>query len=134
VSDLIEKGAALLRAATLQRREAEKALATATGDVGSVVLAAVESLETLADSIAALDVPEALRPTLRITEQAAWERLTAAGVELDGAPGEDVDLARHRVVKERGGRDVVQDVLARGVTFRGRRIRVAMVTTRRREG
>lgn len=135
--DLREKAASVLRAAAHERREAERALTACTSDLDALATASVESLETLADTVEAFlpQMPDVVRPPLEVSLRAAWERLQAAGIQRDGAVGEAVDLTRHRVVKAMGGdngREVVHGVLAAGITFKGRRIREAVVSTTRK--
>ena len=130
---LREKAAEILRAAVRETREAERALSACSADQGALALASVESLETLADTVTAFlpQMPEALRSSLQLAIRASWERLQAAGLERDGAVGEPVDLARHRVIKTAAGasaRQVVASVLATGILFKGRRVRVATVS------
>lgn len=130
---LREKAAEILRAAVRETREAERALLVCSADQGALALASVESLEALADTVTALlpQMPEAVRSPLELAMRAAWERLQTAGVERDGAVGEPIDLERHRVIKVssgRSGRQVVASVIAAGVLFKGRRVRVATVS------
>jgi hypothetical protein len=136
--ELREKAAGMLRAAVHEAREAERALSVCSAEQGALVLASVESLETLADTVTAFlpQMPEGLRAPLELAIRASWERLQAAGVERDGVVGEPIDLGRHRVIKPSGGvggQEVVASVLAAGITFRGRRIRVAAVSATHRE-
>ena len=138
--ELREKAAEMLRAAVHEAREAERALSVCAAEQGALVLASVESLETLADTVTAFlpQMPDALRAPLELAIRASWERLQAAGVQRDGVVGEPVDLGRHRVIKSSGGGvggpEIVACVLASGITFKGRRIRVAAVSASRGEG
>jgi molecular chaperone GrpE (heat shock protein) len=62
--------------------------------------------------------------------EAARQRLEQAGIRLDGAPGEPLDLARHRVVKSRRaavGQPTVRTVIRSGVTVGDVRVRPAEV-------
>jgi molecular chaperone GrpE (heat shock protein) len=137
--ELREKAAAVLRAAAREAREAERALGVCASDLGQLALASAESLETLADTVTALlpQMPEAHKAALEVAARASWERLQTAGLARDGVVGEPIDLQRHRVVKSLGGvasgREVVAGVLAAGLTFRGRRIREAVVSAIRQE-
>jgi molecular chaperone GrpE (heat shock protein) len=127
------RAAEVLRAAAHGRRDAERALVQSEGDGARVALAAVEGLETLSETVAGVreDLPAGLRDVLDLAARASWERLEAAGIRLDGQAGEEVDLARHRVVKTvaAAGRPAgtVASVVTPGVTFQGRRVRDAVV-------
>ena len=131
---LREKAALVLKAAVRETRDAERARSACEADLGALALASTESLETLAETVTAFlpQMPEALRASLEVAIRASWERLQKAGVERDGAVGEPIDLERHRVVKSVGaetrGHEVVVSVLAAGITFKGRRIREAVVS------
>jgi molecular chaperone GrpE (heat shock protein) len=127
------RAAEVLRVAAHGRRDAERALQESETDAARVVLAAVEGLETLSETVAGVrgDLPPGLREVLDLAARASWERLEAAGIRLDGQAGESVDLSRHRVVKTVAapGREAgtVASVVTPGVTFRGRRMRDAVV-------
>ena len=133
--DVIEQvrshAAEALKAEAHAHRDAERALAECTGELSRLALAAVEGLETLSDALSGLqgELPEALRSTLEVSTRAAWERLEAAGLQLDGRIGETLDLTRHRVLKAvaGGAPGTVAAVVTPGVTFQGRRIREAVV-------
>src|SRR5688572_15370283 len=101
IEQLRVRAAEVLRSAAADRREGERALQRCTSDLRRVVLAAVEGLETLADALEGLqaELPPDVRELVRISSQASWERLEAAGIVLDGRQGEPLDLARHRVLK-----------------------------------
>jgi molecular chaperone GrpE (heat shock protein) len=123
----------VVRALAADRRASARDKAAADDDLARVVRSAVEALEAVAETTAALLplVPEAARGALELAARGAWERLESAGIERDGAVGEALDLARHRVVRARpaGGAapGTVVDVLAPGIVFRGRRVREAAV-------
>ena len=129
---LRDRAAEVLRAASAERREAQRAQQQAAGDLSRVVLAAVEGLEALTDALDGVqnELPPALRDLLGLSASAAWERLEGAGVTLDGRVGEPVDLTRHRVAKTvpgEGAPGSVAAVVTPGVTFNGRRVRDALV-------
>jgi len=125
-----------LRAVARERRDAALALGAAGKDAARVVVAAVEAVEVLEETLAGclerLD-PDA-RAAVRAALGAAWEGLEAAGVVRDGTVGEPVDLGRHRVVEARGGGVRVVEVVAPGVVFRGTRVRAAAVVAGAEEG
>jgi len=131
--ELRARAAEVLRSAADQRRAAERALQQRTDDLARVALAAVEGLETLTDALDGVrdEMPQGVRDLLRLSARAAWERLGAAGIALDGAVGEKVDLARHRVVKtvppEAGAPGTVASVVTPGLTLGGTRLREALV-------
>jgi molecular chaperone GrpE (heat shock protein) len=76
-------------------------------------------------------LPDEPADALRAGLNGAWERLEQTGVERDGAAGEALDTARHKVVKRRASEGVsagrVLQVLSPGVLFRGTRVRDAAV-------
>jgi len=122
----------VLRAASAERRAAERARDQSKGDLTRVLRATVEGLEALTDAIEGVqaDLPAGVRDVLRLSARAAWERLQGAGVALDGAVGEPLDLARHRVTRTVAGSGrpgTVAALIAPGVTFEGTRIREAVV-------
>ena len=125
------RAAEVLRAASAGRRESERARQQSSGDLARVALAAVEGLESLTDALDGLadELPAGARELVRISARAAWERLEAAGIVLDGRVGEPVDLTRHRVMKTiaQGVPGRVASVITPGVTFAGARVREAVV-------
>jgi molecular chaperone GrpE (heat shock protein) len=125
------RAAEVLKAASRSHREAARALAECAGDLSRMALAAVEGLETLSDAVSGLqgELPGPLQSALDLSARAAWERLEAAGIQLDGRIGEKIDLGRHRVLKTVAGRapGTVASVVTPGVTFQGKRIREAAV-------
>jgi ABC-type transporter Mla subunit MlaD len=133
MQELRERAAEVLRAATAERREAEKVQRQAQADLAGVALAAVEALETLADALDGVqdELPAGVRDLVRLSTRAAWERLEAAGIVLDGRAGEPLDLGRHRVLKTVPGAlpGTVAAVIAPGVRFAGTRVRDAVVTS-----
>lgn len=130
----------VLREAVSARRDAARSHDDARADLLRLAGAAAEGLEALAGSLAdELDaLPEPARATLEVATRGAWETLAAAGVELDGAVGESLDLERHRVVKRLGGAgsgpEVVAEVVLPGVLFKGTRVREAAVVAGRAGG
>lgn len=131
IDEVRARAAEVLRAASARRRDSERARQQSSSDLARVALAAVEGLETLTDALEGLqgELPEGARELVRISARAAWERLEAAGVVLDGRVGEPLDLARHRVMKTvaQGAPGTVAAVIAPGVTFAGARVRDAVV-------
>ena len=131
IEELRVRAAEVLRAASSSRRDSERAQLQSSSDLTRVALAAVESLEALTDALDGLqaELPAAVRETVRLSSRAAWERLEAAGIVLDGRVGEPVDLARHRVMKTvaKGTPGTVAAVVTPGVTFAGARVRDAVV-------
>jgi molecular chaperone GrpE (heat shock protein) len=131
MEEVRQRAAEVLRAASRAHREAERALDACTSDLSQMALAAVEGLEALSEAVVAVqgDLPESVRAVLDLSARAAWERLEAAGIRLDGRVGEPVDLARHRVVKTVAGRapGTVASVVTPGVILHGRRLRDAVV-------
>jgi hypothetical protein len=103
-----------------------------------VVLAAVEGIEALADLVLALGetLPGESARALRTAAEGAWERLELAGVVRDGAEGEALDVARHKVVKRRASDSVppntVVQVLSPGIVFAQERLRDAAVVVSKR--
>lgn len=134
----LERARAALRDVAHERRDALLELGAARKDLGKVVGAAVEAVETLEGML--LDCLDQLPPTaqasLRAAADSAWQGLEAAGVTRDGTAGEPIELARHRVVKEIGGAGTprVLEVVEPGVLFRGVRLRPALVVAGREEG
>ena len=131
IEELRARAAEVLRAASSSRRDSERAQLQSSSDLTRVALAAVEGLEALTDALDGLqaELPDAVRETVRVSSRAAWERLEAAGILLDGRVGEPVDLARHRVMKTvaKGTPGTVAAVVTPGVTFAGARVRDAVV-------
>jgi molecular chaperone GrpE (heat shock protein) len=124
---------ALLRALSEERKRAAAGSTKSRSDLKAVVLAAVEGIEGLAGiALASADtLPAEAARTLATAVQAAWERLELAGVVRDGAAGETLDLARHKVVKRRAALGVaagqVVQVLSPGLVFGSERLRDAAV-------
>jgi molecular chaperone GrpE (heat shock protein) len=133
IEQLRERASEVLRAATAGRREAERAQQQASGDLARLALAAVEALETVADTLEGVqdELPAGVRELVRLSSRAAWERLEAAGIVLDGRAGEPLDLARHRVLKTVAGGPpgTVAAVITPGVVFAGTRVRDAVVAS-----
>ena len=131
IEELRARAAEVLRAASSSRRDSERAQLQSSSDLTRVALAAVEGLEALTDALDGLqaELPDTVRETVRLSSRAAWERLEAAGIVLDGRVGEPVDLARHRVMKTvaTGPPGTVAAVITSGVTFAGARVRDAVV-------
>ncbi len=130
----------LLRLLVADRKRALAHGQQSRSELKVVVLAAVEGIEALADLVLALGdalPPEAAR-SLRTAAEGAWERLELAGVLRDGAEGEALDVARHKVVKRRGSEAVppntVVQVLSPGIVFAKERLRDAAVVVSKREG
>ncbi|HEY7410710.1 MAG TPA: hypothetical protein VII13_08220 [Vicinamibacteria bacterium] len=110
----------LVRAYARDRQALRRDLAEARRERDRALLAAVEGLELLRGAAG--------------DEAVAWdavrERLDSAGVVLDGEAGEEIDLARHRVIQERrvpGREGRVVAVVSAGVVLNGRRLREAVV-------
>jgi molecular chaperone GrpE (heat shock protein) len=122
----------VLRAATAERRAAERERQQARAELGRVALAAVEALETVADTLEGLrdELPANVRELVALSSKAAWERLEAAGITRDGREGEPLDLTRHRVLKTVAGArpGAVAAVLTPGITLGGARLRDAVVS------
>jgi molecular chaperone GrpE (heat shock protein) len=131
IEELRARAAEVLRAASSSRRDSERAQLQSSSDLTRVALAAVEGLEALTDALDGLqaELPDTVRESVRLSARAAWERLEAAGIVLDGRVGEAVDLARHRVMKTvaTGTPGTVAAVVTPGVTFAGTRVRDAVV-------
>jgi molecular chaperone GrpE (heat shock protein) len=134
----LERARAALREVAHERRDAVLQLGAVRKDLGKVVGAAVEAIETLEGMLlACLDqLPTTARASLQAAAESAWQGLEAAGVTRDGAAGEPIDLVRHRVVKEvrGGGKPRVLEVVEPGVLFRGVRLRPAVVVAVLEEG
>jgi molecular chaperone GrpE (heat shock protein) len=118
---VLDRGREMFRAVVDTQRESAKALASERRRSKDIALGALEALEMLSDALDAQanDVREAAR-----------RRLEQAGVRLDGAPGEPLDLARHRVVMSRRAaveQPTVRTVVRAGVTIGGVRVRPAEV-------
>ena len=77
-------------------REAAKARDACREDLARLAMAAVDGVETLAETAAAyLDqLPPESREAVGIAIRSAWERLESAGVSLDGVVGEALDGPR----------------------------------------
>jgi molecular chaperone GrpE (heat shock protein) len=115
----------MFRAMAQLQREQGRELASHQRAVRDLALAAVEALELLSDAT------EPYKEDLHPVREAAIERLQRAGIRFDGAVGEPVDLARHRVVKSRRRAGVtapvVSAVIRAGVTVGPVRVREAEV-------
>ena len=137
VAAALERARAAMRELGHERRDAILALGAVRRDLGKVVGAAVDTIETIEATLAGcLDqVPATTRALLRAATESAWQGLEAAGVARDGGIGEVIDLGRHRVVKElRGeGNLRVLEVVEPGIVFRGARLRPAVVVAAREE-
>lgn len=131
VTDVLAKAREALRAVARERRDAALGLAAAQKDLGRVVGAAVEALETLEETVGAcLDqLAPSSREAVKAALRSAWQGLEAAGVVRDGAVGERLDLARHRVVKTLAAAEGprVLEVVVPGIVFKGSRVRPAVV-------
>jgi hypothetical protein len=130
----------LVRALARERQGAAAGLHECRADLEAVVLAAVEGLEALggiAEAFAGA-LPADAAVALDTAVRGAWERLEMAGVIRDGAVGERLDVARHKVVKRRPSSDVapntVVQVLSPGLVFRKVRLREAAVVVSKAEG
>jgi len=130
----------LLRLLAAERKRAFAHGQQSRSELRAVVLAAVEGIEALADLVLALreSLPSESAGALRIAADGAWERLELAGVVRDGAEGEALDVARHKVVKRRPSDTVppntVVQVLSPGIVFAKERLRDAAVVVSKREG
>ena len=130
----------LLRLLAAERKRADASGQRSRSELAAVVLAAVEGIEALTDLVGAVEggLPEESARALRTAAEGAWERLELAGVARDGAVGEVVDVARHKVVKRRASDSVppntVVQVLSPGIVFAKERLRDAAVVVSKREG
>jgi hypothetical protein len=129
----------LLRAFAEERKRADSSLHQSRADLRAVVLAAVEGIEAFVGVALALgeSLPVESSRTLATAAQGAWERLELAGVKRDGAVGEALDVARHKVVKRRASEgalpNTVVQVLSPGIVFAGERLREAAVVISKAE-
>jgi hypothetical protein len=129
----------LLRALAEERKRAESRSSQSRADLRAVVLAAVEGIETFVGVAQALreSLPALSSRILATAAEGAWERLELAGVVRDGALGEPVDVARHKVVKRRASEgalpNTVVQVLRPGIVFAGERLRDAAVVVSKAE-
>lgn len=117
---VLDRGREMFRSIAGTQRDTAKALAEERRRTKDVALGAVEALEMLSDALEGADDVRA----------AARQRLEQAGIRLDGAPGEPLDLARHRVVKSRPAKvsgPTVRTVIRAGVTVGDVRVRAAEV-------
>jgi molecular chaperone GrpE (heat shock protein) len=131
IEEVRGRAAEVLKAASRAQRETQRALDACSSDLSGMALAAVEGLETLSEAVAGVqaELPPGVAAVLDLSARAAWERLEAAGIVLDGTVGEPLDLSRHRVVKTAAGGTpgTVAAVVTPGVILHGRRIRDAVV-------
>lgn len=132
-NEALDRGREMFREMAQRHREAARDLASQRRALDDLGLAAVEAHELLGDAVTqyGADLPDEARRALDLILQSAIERLERAGVRLDGAVGEALDLSRHRVVKarRRAGADSarVATVVRAGVSVRGVRVRAADV-------
>ena len=132
-NDVLDRGRDMFRDMVRRHRDGARDLTSRTHLVHEVALAAVEAHELLADAVAqyGADLSEEARHALDLIREAAVERLDRAGVRLDGAAGEALDLSRHRVLKarRRAGLDGprVTTVVRAGISVDGARVRAAEV-------
>jgi molecular chaperone GrpE (heat shock protein) len=131
--DALDQGREMFRDMARRHRDAARELQSRTDGLHHLGLAAVEAHELLADAVAqyGTELSEGARHALELVRQAAVERLERAGVRLDGAVGETLDLSRHRVLKARRRAGVdrprVATVVRAGVRVDGARVRPAEV-------
>ena len=131
--DVLDRGREMFREMVQLHRDAARDLASQRRALRDLGLAAVEAQELLSDAVAqyGTELPSETRRALELIRRAAVERLERAGISLDGAVGETVDLARHRVVKakRRAGLAAPQvaAVVRAGVSVGGARVRDAEV-------
>jgi hypothetical protein len=129
----------LLRSLAEERKRADSRFSQSRADLRAVVLAAVEGIEAFVGVAQALgeSLPASSSRTLATAAQGAWERLELAGVVRDGAVGEPLDVACHKVVKRRASEgalpDTVVQVLSPGIVFAGERLRDAAVVVSKAE-
>jgi molecular chaperone GrpE (heat shock protein) len=132
-TDVLDQGREMFREMARLHRDAARDLASQRRALHDLGLAAVEAQELLGDAVEqyGADLPADARRALEIIRLAAVERLERAGVRLDGAAGEALDLARHRVVKARRRPGLaaarVASVVRPGVSVGGARVREAEV-------
>lgn len=131
--DALDRGREMFRDMARRHHDATRDLASQRKTLHELALAAVEAHELLGDAVSqyGADLPEDARQALDLVRQAARERLERAGLRLDGAVGETLDLSRHRVLKtrRRAGLDWprVTTVVRSGVLLGETRLRVAEV-------
>jgi len=129
----------LLRSLARDRQQTASHLHQSRADLRAIVLAAVEGIEALAGILDAFarELPAEPALALDTAVRGAWERLEMAGVVRDGAVGESLDVARHKVVTRRGSSDVVPNtvvqVLSPGIVFEKERLREAAVVVSKAE-
>ena len=138
MSDALEHARALAKAWAAERRELQKALVAERRDLDRLAVAAADvigiwrGIEEHVESGAGV---AGLRTLVHVGLAAAVERLTAAGVTLDGKTGEHLDGQRHRVVSETvtpsSHPGEVVAVVTSGVLCNGRRLRPAEVLVHR---
>lgn len=131
--DVLDRGREMFREMVQLHRDVARDLASQRRALRDLGLAAVEAQELLSDAVAqyGAELPSQTRRALDLIRQAAVERLERAGISLDGAVGETVDLGRHRIVKakRRAGLAAPQVavVVRNGVSVGGARVRDAEV-------
>ena len=129
----------LVRSLARERQGVASDLHRCRADLEAAVLAAVEGLEALGGIVEAFagTLPAEPATAFKTAVRGAWERLETAGVVLDGAVGESLDLSRHRVVKRRvlpeAPPDTIVQVLSPGVVFGKERLREAAVVVAKAE-
>jgi hypothetical protein len=134
-----ERARDLVRALARERQHAAADLHQCRAELVAVVLAAVEGLEAVRGITEAFEgvLPPEAAEALSTAARGAWERLEMAGVVRDGAVGESLDVARHKVVKRRPSSDVVPNtvvqVLSPGIVFGKERLREAAVVVSKAE-
>lgn len=134
-----ERARELVRGLARERQGAFASLNECRADLEAVALAAVEGLEALAGIAEAFADVLGSEPAVALDTalRGAWERLELAGVVRDGAVGERLDVARHKVVKRRPTAEVapntVVQVLSPGLVFRKARLREAAVVVSKAE-
>lgn len=132
-NDALDRGREMFRELAQRHRDAARDLASHRKSLQELGLAAAEAHELLADAVAqyGADLPDDARQAVDLVRQAAVERLERAGVRLDGAVGEALDLSRHRVLKTRRraglDRPRVTTVVRAGISVDGVRVRAAEV-------
>jgi molecular chaperone GrpE (heat shock protein) len=138
--DVLDRGREMFREMARRHRDAARDVASRRRALHELGLAAVEAMELLSDAVEqyGADLPADARRELGLVREAALERLERAGVRLDGAVGEALDLSRHRVIKARRRPDVaaprVAAVVRAGVRVGGDRVRDAEVVVDEPEG
>ena len=132
-NDVLDRGREMFRELARRHRDGARDLASHRKALHELGLAAVEAHELLADAVAqyGADLSEDARHALDRIRETAIQRLERAGVRLDGAEGEALDLSRHHVLKVRRRAGVagtrVTTVVRAGISVAGERVRPAEV-------